>query len=295
MATRRGAPCLHLLGLPGPAHRNRTGNRRSALAGIPIPAASGERGDRVPAGPLLLRRALRDRHGAVQPPGDQPNAFPRQPSRRRDPHPRLDRRVADLHGAQLRDAHRRRRTRSAWSVAADRVCACRHLPAARLGQRGADRPPRDLLLGASDPGVRLPRLPRIQQAPPHHHLGTERLLQERAAQGSAAHRRYRRRDERRERGRPALRRRRARALLVEGHARPLHVHRMRAVSNALPRVQHRQAALAQDIDHRSARSRVREPRGWIRRNQARRARRSAGRCERRCRQRGDVGEWRPSP
>ena len=38
--------------------------------------------------------------------------------------------LLDLHGAQLRNAHRRRRTRSAWSVAADRVCA-RHRSSGR--------------------------------------------------------------------------------------------------------------------------------------------------------------------
>ena len=60
----------------------------------------------------------------------------------------------------------------------------------------------------------------------------------------------------------------ARALLVEGHARSLHVHRVRPVSDPLPRIQHRQAALAEDVDHRPARPRVREPRRRIRRNDA---------------------------
>ena len=49
------------------------------------------------------------------------------------------------------------------------------------GERGADRPPRHLLLGAPHAGVRLPRLPRLQQAPAHHHVGPQRLLQERGS------------------------------------------------------------------------------------------------------------------
>ena len=61
------------------------------------------------------------------------------------------------------------------------VGAREHLPPARLRQRGADRPPRDLLLGAPHARLRIPRLPRLQQAPAHHHVGSQRLLQERAS------------------------------------------------------------------------------------------------------------------
>ena len=80
------------------------------------------------------------------------------------------------------------RSGGARPVASDRVSAFEHLPAARLRERGADRPPRHLLLGAPHARVRIPGLPRLQQAPAHHHVGSQRLLQERGAEGRASHR-----------------------------------------------------------------------------------------------------------
>ena len=59
LAVRRRAARLHLLGLRGAAHRDRAGDRRSTVAGIPVQPAPRKRRDRVPAGPVLLRRHLR--------------------------------------------------------------------------------------------------------------------------------------------------------------------------------------------------------------------------------------------
>ena len=54
------------------------------------------------------------------------------------------------------------------------------------------------------------------------------------------------------------RRRQGRGLLVEGHPRLHHLHRVRPLPVAVPRLEHREAALAQAPDHRAARPRVRQ-------------------------------------
>ncbi len=74
--------------------------------------------------------------------------------------------------------------------------------------------------------------------------------------------RHRGGDECRERGRPALRPGDAAALQLEGHARPVHVHRVRSLPDPLPRVQHRQATVTEDADHRPSRPSLRGPRRW---------------------------------
>ena len=55
-----------------------------------------------------------------------------------------------------------------------------------------------------------------------------------------------------------LRRLADRALLLEGHPRLLHLHRVRALPVAVPRLEHRQAALAEAPDHVPARPRPRQ-------------------------------------
>ena len=54
------------------------------------------------------------------------------------------------------------------------------------------------------------------------------------------------------------RRRQGRGLLLEGHPRLHHLHRVRPLPVAVPRLEHREAAVPQAADHRAARPRVRQ-------------------------------------
>ena len=132
---------------------------------------------------------------------------------------------------------------------------------------------------------RVPRLPAGLQAPAHRHGGRQRLLRPHArprpARAAAVRRRGRR-------GRHALRRRHRRRPDVEAGPRHLLVHRVRPLPGRLPRLGHRQAALAQAADHGPARPPVRRGPAGARRGRRRRFAAPAARPERR-RRRGRVG------
>ncbi len=204
-----------------------------------------------------------------------------------------------------------------------------HPHPARPGGRAARRGPlRGRVLGLVPPGRRLqrarhghpaePGLPgRHDQARRHHDLGDHRGPQHRHGRGLAplpglpqhlvqargrragrprrapADDQRRRPDRLRGPGRGRrLRRLPGRALLLEGPARLLHLHRVRPLPVAVPGVEHRQAALPEAADHVAARPRARQgalPAG--RRRQDRRGRgeghrRAAGRRPRRRARRG---------
>ena len=115
-------------------------------------------------------------------------------------------------------------------------------------------------------------------------------------------------DERRQAGHPRrrrgprrgrhARRRLDRGLHLEGHARLRDLHRVRSLPVAVPGLEHREAAVAQDADHEPARPRVRATAPY---NLAARTSATAARCgvERRGAERPLVGEtegvaWEPT-
>ena len=96
-------------------------------------------------------------------------------------------------------------------------------------------------LGTPRARARVPRLPRVLEAPAHRDERVHRLLLEHGearAIDAAAHRPRRRRG-------TGARRGDARGPHVEGGARPLRLHGVRAVPERVPRVEHRQAPLAE--------------------------------------------------
>ena len=115
----------------------------------------------------------------------------------------------------------------------------------------------------------------LLQAPAHLHRAAQRAVLSSAAgagrrqaadeRRQAAHPRRRRRPRR---GRQA-RRRLDRGLQLEGPARLRDLHRVRALPVAVPGVEHREAALAEDADHDAARPRDGEGSGHPRRPRCR--------------------------
>ena len=107
----------------------------------------------------------------------------------------------------------------------------------------------------------LPRPGALLEAPAHLHRADQRLRQAPAqgARPAAAPRARGQADRLRGSARGGLvRSRQDRGLHVEGHARLRDVHRVRPLPVAVPRVEHRQAALAEAADHGPARPHARE-------------------------------------
>ena len=130
----------------------------------------------------------------------------------------------------------------------------------------------------------VPGLPALLQAPAHRDGGDQRLVRPHArprAPGTVA---LRRRE--RPRGGAALRRRCRGRPHLEGDARRLLLHRVRALPGRLPGLRHRQGALAQAADHGPARCGLRGGRAGARgRRSGAAAAARAGRRQRR----GGVG------
>ena len=138
---------------------------------------------------------------------------------------------------KLFDGHERERPRGARG----RRAAPPHRRDARVPRHRAELQAPAHLRGAAERALRPPpgRPGRGQAA----HLG-----------GQAGHPRRHRRPGREHHARHRL----DRGLLLEGHARLRDLHRVRTLPVAVPRVEHREAALSQDADHEPPRPRVRE-------------------------------------
>ncbi len=166
-----------------------------------------------------------------QPPG----APDLQPRRAADPG--HDRRARGGRAAR-RGVRGRGRRGQGWG---DRV-ECPGRPAARPGACGARCGICDPVVDPHRTRLRVPRVPALQQAPPHRDGVPERVLPEaRAARRAAGH-------GPRARGRH-VRPANAPGPRLEGPPRRLHVHRVRALPGGLPGLEHGQAAQPEDVHH----------------------------------------------
>ena len=149
-----------------------------------------------------------------------------------------------------------------------------------LRRRRRHRGPRARLrVGARADHPQLPRLPAALQAPAHRDRGVQRLLH-----SHARTRATRAAPLRRARGGDALRRRHGGRPHLEADTRHLLLHRVRALPGRLPRLDHRQGAVAEAADHGPARPGLR---GGAQADPRRgRLRALAARAERGDRQRG---------
>ena len=228
----------HLLGLRAPDHRHRQHRDRRAHPD--------DRVDPVRRPPVGARQRDAERRGGRRPGGHRlgipaparheakaPDLQPRRADHPLDDRWRRGHRTAgaDLRGGRLW-RHRRR---------VHLECPRRTGPGDL--QPGPDRDPvRRLLVGPHRAGGGIPRLPAVQQAPPHRHELPEHLVpQARPARGAPE-------------ARPRGRRRVVRVAdapgpRLEGPARRVHVHRVRSLPGGVSGLEHRQAAQSQALHH----------------------------------------------
>ena len=225
--------------LGGP--RLRPGHHRAAravrprdLRDHPVEGLTGPQGPRVPLQGLPHRRRLADPVHDRQRPLDDV-LLPRRRLRRREP------------------ALRQRRLR----LQGRRAGLREHPQRAHAGV-GRDRRP----VGPHRRHARLPDHRRLLQAHAHLHRAAEHHLRAQARRPRpAAADAVRRQDPGLRGGRPRGRHLRPvqdRGLHLEGLPRLRHLHRVRALPVAVPGLEHRQAALAEDGHPRAARPRVRQ-------------------------------------
>ena len=231
------APPVHLLGVSDHHDRDR---RRHRVRPHPRRVARAATARDLPAA-LLPHRLVqpdrpRDDRVGDHPPHDRAAvADPVEPRRR--PHPRRDRLpdAVALHVPRLSD-RRRRLARSRGAVVDAGVGHDRHVARAAVGGSRGARPDVRLLAARPHPPD-VPQLPALLQAHPPARRAAEHLRAQPLAALDGP-------PEARSRGRDAVGRRRVRAVLVEEPARHLRVHRVRALHELLPRVQHRQEPVA---------------------------------------------------
>ena len=228
----------HLLGLPRATHHDRRGHRRARPARLRAPAHRRHTRSRARAGRLRGGRDRRARDRGGDPALPATGAIRREPRRRGLPHPRP-------HPLDHRDALRRSRRSDRGRVRPRDVVEPRlhgRLAPRRLAPErlvAADHVDVPVAAPRADP--RVPRVPRLLQAPAHRDELHQRVLREHAAAGTA--------DPVADRPRGARERRRAprgsddRGPHVETVTRPVRVHRVRAVPGCVPRLEHREAAL----------------------------------------------------
>ena len=254
----------HLLGVPGavPDDRDRDDRRRRCAFDLTLARRAGL----VRAFGRRLRGACADRRDRrlPHPQGPETCSLQRQSPGRGGPDPRVDRghRHHAAHLARVADRAAPERLPGAVGADIQRTFEC-HLPC-RAGARARGG------MGSRAHHPFLSRLSALLEAPAHPGRGLQRLFRKNTL--ARPHRAHRFR-EARDRGsvRVGARRRHD----VEADARRDVLHGVRTLSGRLPRLQHRQTALAEAADHELARPPF-EPVGGADRAQRRDRRRRVG-------------------